>query len=336
MNNLFRSAIFKLTFFYLGLVMIICLLFSGVIFQLATQEVAAGLRSQTARIYQQYPVFTGDPFLHRENEIITSSHHLLLNLFLLNGCVFFTAGFASYWLARRTLAPIESANNQQKRFVADVSHELRTPLTALKMETEVALMDTAASASNFREALTSNLEEAVKLETLLNNLLRLSRLESDELIQTFTPISAHTIVHGAIIRIKRQADAKHITIDDTSTNEIIQGDQESLIELVTIILENALKYSPTNSSIVITTKTDGKEVVLSVCDHGIGIESEALDHVFDRFYRAETARSSEGHGLGLSIAKQIADLHHSTITLKSTAGKGTTAMIHFPITVSTE
>src|SRR5206468_328883 len=98
------------------------------------------------------------------------------------------SGFASYGLARRTLRPIEESHEQQKRFTADVSHELRTPLTALKMSSEVALMDAAASKPALREALQSNLEEADKLELLINNLLRLTRLEATELQQTFSDI----------------------------------------------------------------------------------------------------------------------------------------------------
>lgn len=331
MHNIFQSAILKLTFFYLVIVMAISLLFSGVVYRIATDEVAIGLRNQTVRIYQEYPVFDNNPFFERQSDIRNSAHHLLTNLIYLNLLVLATAGLASYWLAKRTLDPIEQANEQQKQFVADASHELRTPLTALKMESEVALMDEHASATELRAALSSNLEEAGKLETLLNNLLRLSRLEDEAIEQTFAIVAADDVISQAIDRVKRPATEKGITLGYAERNNAkLFGDRESLVQLLVILLDNAVKYSHPNGSVAITASTHAGQSTISVKDHGTGIDPAALEHVFDRFYRADRARTSNGYGLGLAIAKRLTDLHHGTITLKSTVGKGATALVTLP------
>ena len=139
--DMFRSATFKLTMWYLALVMAISLVFSVVLYSVAAGELDRGLNNETRRIYQKFPVFEGSPVLRPGADYDSGAHRILLRLAGFNIIVLVGAGWASYWLARRTLEPIEQAHEQQKRFTADVSHELRTPLTALKMESEVALMN---------------------------------------------------------------------------------------------------------------------------------------------------------------------------------------------------
>jgi two-component system sensor histidine kinase CiaH len=331
MNNVYQSATIKLTAWYLTLAMAISIIFSAVLYHVATNQIANSLGDQTRRIYQQFPVFSGNPFFVRDSDASNGSHHILIELIYINLLVLLVAGFASYWLARRTLRPIEASNERQKRFVADASHELRTPVTSLKMSAEVALLDDSLSKDELREAIKSNLEDADKLEALLNNLLRLSQLESNELRQRFTNLTVQPIVLEAIGQISQQAEAKHINIVDESKNEPLIGDADSLIQLLVILLDNAIKYSPEKSTVTILTKRHQQTTVITVSDQGVGIEPKALEHVFDRFYRADKARGgNNGFGLGLSIAQHIASLHDGAITLTSTAGKGTKAEIVLP------
>ena len=328
MDNMYKSATLKMTVQYLALVMAISLIFSAVIYHFATDALAWGLHNQTARIYEEFPVFSDNPFFVHDNDVDISAHRILLNLAYFNVLVLVVAGFVSYWLARLTLRPIEAASEQQKRFVADASHELRTPVTALKMSTEVALMDTNAPKSDLRQALASNLEEANKLEILLNSLLRLSHLESNGMELHMAKIAVTDLVRLALERVEKSAAAKRISINTVSTNGAVAGDEASLIQVLVILLDNAIKYSPVGSTVTITSQAKGNDTVVTVSDHGAGIKKEALEHVFDRFYRADNARSGDnGYGLGLAIAKHIMDLHHGTITLASTHGKGTRASI---------
>lgn len=334
MNSMFRSATFKLTMWYLALVMAISLVFSGVIYRVATDELARGLRNETQRIYLQFPVFDHDPLLRTGPDYDKGAHRIFLRLVGINLLVLVSAGFASYWLARRTLEPIEEAHEQQKRFTADVSHELRTPLTALKMESEVALLNPKTSRDELRATLSSNLEEVTKLEALINNLLRLSRLEAGELQQSFTVLENETLAGTALEQVQPLAIERHITLENKVKTGAVHGDQDSLVQLLVILLDNAIKYSPPHSTVTLSATRRGDQANLCITDKGVGIEPAQLEHVFDRFYRADSSRTKadgEGFGLGLSIAKMIADLHHGTIEISSRVGKGTSATISLPV-----
>jgi len=261
------------------------------------------------------------------------AHRILLNLVYFNVLVVVVAGVACYLLARRTLEPIEAAHERQKRFTADVSHELRTPLTSLKMGSEVALMDKQANKDELRAALESNLEDAAKMNLLINNLLRLTKLDADEVHATFIKLSTKSLSEAAVQQVQKIADLKQIKIQSEVTDLAVQGDQDSLTQLLVILLDNAIKYSPEKSVVHLKTAAKDDQVQISVRDSGQGIAPAMLPHVFDRFYRAEKSRNkatTDGFGLGLSIAKLITDRHDSTITLTSRSGHGTTATVALP------
>jgi signal transduction histidine kinase len=330
---MFRSATFKLTVWYMLIIVAISLMFSLVVYHLAVNELASGLSHQSERFSNEFPAFSNNPLLRQRSELSSGTHQIITNLIVFNALVFVTAGFGSYALARRTLEPIEDAHEQQKRFTADVSHELRTPLTALKMETEVALLDKELKSPGLRAALRSNLEEADKLELLINNLLKLTKLEAEELERTFTTVSLKEVVNEAVALTHQQAEAKAITLTRTGNEGTVLGDKATLTQLAVILLDNALKYSKDGSSVEITQTSDERTARLTIIDRGVGIEKAALEHVFERFYRANKARTggvTEGYGLGLSIAKHIADMHGGTITLSSRVGHGTTASVTLP------
>lgn len=333
---MFRSATFKLTMWYLAIAMAISLLFSFVLYQVTSNELSRGVHRESQRIYDNFPVFEHSPMLRPGDDIEDGRHRILTRLVGINVIVLIGAGWASYLLARRTLEPIEHAHEQQKRFTADVSHELRTPLTALKMESEVALLNQKNGPKELRAALTSNLEEAGKLEALINNLLRLTQLEAGELQQHFEPQPVELLVGAALEKVQPAAENKHITITNTVKAATVAGDRDSLVQLFVILLENAIKYSPQGSKVTIKSRPQDDTTVLEIDDNGPGIDKEALEHVFDRFYRADNSRakSIEGFGLGLSIAKMIADIHDADITLKSRPGKGTTATVTLPKTAA--
>ena len=331
---MFRSATFKLTMWYLGIVMVISLVFSAVLYQTATHELGRGLHNETQRIYKQFPIFQGNPALKPGIDYDSGAHRILLRLVGFNIIVLIGAGWASWWLARRTLQPIEEAHEQQKRFTADVSHELRTPLTALKMESEVALMNSKNGKKELQAVLTSNLEEAGKLESLINNLLRLTRLEAGELQQQFSPTDSKTVINSAVSHVEKTAKERGVKLTVDPKKVPLVGDQDSMSQLLVILLDNAIKYSDKGSSIEVSARRKDSQVEFKVVDHGSGMGPGTLDHVFDRFYRGEgqsrSKADTDGFGLGLSIAKMIADLHNGSITLESQLEKGTTATFSLP------
>lgn len=332
---MFRSATAKLTMYYLAILMVISLGFSIVVYHFATNALTYSLNSQTERIFRAFPVFNNNPYLRvRGNDVSLGAHQIFLQLVYFNILVLATAGLASYLLARRTLRPIEASHEQQKRFTADVSHELRTPLTSLKMSSEVALMDTAASKTELRSALESNIEDAGKMEMLINSLLRLTKLDNDGTALHLQPLSSQELVTTAVEQVSKQAAAKHISLDNTAAKASVMGENESLTQLLVILLDNAIKYSPAKSSVQVSSTTVDGQYALQIADSGQGISATEMPHVFERFYRADSARtngSQAGYGLGLSIAKLIADRNKATITLTSRPGKGTTATVHLSL-----
>lgn len=334
---MFRSATFKLTAAYLTIIAIISLGFSAGLYNVAMHDVESGLQRQTQRITNDFPVFMGSPYLRSNTtDLRESREHLLGRLVLLNLLVLVAAGFASYALARRTLGPIEAAHERQKRFTADVSHELRTPLTALKMESEVALLDPKASRPELRDVIASNIEEAEKLNILVANLLRLSQLDDGDKSAVFSTVSLNDTIRAAIDQLTTVAAVRNITFEAKLGKALsVYGDQPTLTQLFVILLDNAVKYSPDKSTVSIALTTEQQLAKVTITDQGIGIAKNDLENVFERFYRADQARTSgnetSGFGLGLSIAKLIADSHNGTVSLTSRPGKGTTATVLLPL-----
>jgi two-component system sensor histidine kinase CiaH len=338
---MFRSATLKLTLYYLGIVIIIGFGFSAILYHDASNELSRQLGQQYQRWNFAMRYFDYDPSTPQPtppnplDEVRNGQRHLFIQLIYFNFLVLVGAGGASYALARKTLGPIEAAHEQQKRFTADVSHELRTPLTALKMESEVSLLDKDASKTQLRHVLSSNLEEANKLETLINNLLRLSQLENVEAREGFTSVSLNGAIQHAIDNLDIISKKRDISVTSELKQVNVFGEGIMLTQLGTILIDNALKYSLPKTTVIVATKRVGNNAQLTITDQGIGIETSALPHIFDRFYRADKARSksdSQGYGLGLSLAKMIAELHHGSVNIKSKPKVGTMVTIILPAT----
>ena len=332
---MFKKAYIQLTLWYLAIVMTISIMFSFALFNVVSSELSDGLKRESARIYNQYPIFHNESILHPNQDLKYEEHVIILRLISFNVIVLVSAGFASYFLARKTLYPIEEAHHQQKIFTANVSHELRTPLTALKMEDEVVLMNNNASLSELKSTIKSNLEEVEKIESLINSILRLTKLENDELRSEFRSIELNEVVKQAISTLTPIATKKNITINLPETKKYsVFGNKESLVQLLIILLDNSIKYSRNSSKISISVEHyDKKQILISIVDNGIGINKDKLKQVFDRFYQADLSRNNqtEGYGLGLSIAKSIVDLHNGNIVISSIEDKGTTVRVYLPI-----
>jgi signal transduction histidine kinase len=244
---------------------------------------------------------------------------------LVAGLVFINAGvlvfgvMASYFLARVTLRPIDDAMQAQSRFVSDASHELRTPLSAIIMENEVLLRDKKPADKELKTQVSSNLAEARKLQLLTDRLLKLSRNEPLEL----SKIDVLMAASEALTHIQPAAKSKQITIKNHLKSHIITADADTLTEVLAILLDNAVKYSPQKSTIIIGQK-HGR---LFVRDEGPGIADADLPHVFERFYRAEKSRTSDGCGLGLSLAQNLAQQMNMKVAAENNSGPGATFWI---------
>lgn len=331
-----RSAVTKLTLWYLGLIMVLSIGFSVVLYHLSSGELNRGLRRQGAYInINRLPSGFDTIQQFRADQLTEEQGRLKQNLLLFNLATFLAGGAASYFLARRTLQPIEESFDRQSRFTADASHELRTPLTAMQTEIEVALRNGNLGKVEAKQLLQSNLEEVAKLRALSDGLLKLAQQEDKDFPDE--PVDVSSVIAEAKKRLARAAENKKISIDITTASATVRGDFESLVELVVILLDNAIKYSPDGSKVDIQQIAHGKAALITVRDEGVGIKASDLVHIFDRFYRADTSRSknqTQGYGLGLSIAKKIVDVHGGTIEVKSSPDKGSSFIVRLPLVAS--
>lgn len=330
-----RSPILRLTFWYVLIIMAISVMFSAIIYRQTIDQFRVNFLPRQRFIQTDdshfAPLFNPNVsslFIERYESVAAE---IRARLFLLNAIVFGFASVASYFLAKRTLRPIEVALDDQRRFTADASHELRTPLAAMKAEIEVALKD--KDPSEHKRVLGSTLEEVGKLEHLSSSLLHLARHEQEQHEPLTEEVKFHSVLEQAMRRVEPVARRKGITVEDQGDDAIIIGDPMRLVDLFVIILDNAIKYSPENSQIQFASTASKKLLTISVTDHGAGIPAADLPHVFRRFYRADASRSkntTNGYGLGLAIAKHIVERHHGTIVITSEEGKGTSVIITLP------
>lgn len=330
MNELFKSASLKLTGWYLLIIMLICISFSTVIYQVSSNELMRRLPPRTFVTTNGYFIDSSALDDVRDRLAAEGRASLVRNLFLANVAALAIGGGVSYWLARRTLQPISEAHEVQTRFISDASHELRTPLTAMHAENEIALRDPDLTKTQMRDLLKSNLEEVDKLQSLSERLLQLTNGKDIPMSE----VQMDDMAIEAMNRTLIAAQAKDIAIENNVGRAKLRGNAESLTDLLTILLDNAVKYSPEKSQIVMSSKIDGRYAQIDIRDHGIGIKASDLPHIFDRFYRADPSRNKQqiaGYGLGLSIAKKIVDLHDGTIDAASTPGKGTTFKVRIPL-----
>lgn len=330
----------RLTVAYVAIIMAVSVSFSVALYKVSTEQIDTSLHRQYARFHRLTSKFDfqGPPPPSRiQDELAAGSNRLRIELIYFNLVILTFGSAASYWMARRTLHPIELALEAQSRFAADASHELRTPLAAMQSEIEVALRDPKFNTSEAKMLLSSNLEEIAKLGALSDGLLRLASNDGADLQRSEVVLGA--VIDTAIKKVGPLAKTKKITIDNQVRNISLLGDLHSLTELAVILLDNAIKYSPSGSMVRLTARKLGRQAELKVSDEGAGIKSSDIPRIFNRFYRSDTARSKNngnGYGLGLSIAKKIVEAHGGMISVSSKPDKGTTFIIRMPLVKSAD
>jgi len=309
--------------------MVISILFSFAIYESTSND----LNFRLERLQDNFrfePGFKPDP-----NRQLTSfesnqaSSQLIMNLVYANLAILIGGGLISYALARRTLRPIEEAHETQTRFTSDASHELRTPLAAMKSELEVALRDENTTKKDLESVIRSSLEEVDKLTRLSEMLLNLSRLDNDKL--DFVAVDVYDVVQE-VVKLYNKTDPR-VTIK-TKAHPFIEGNETALRELISVIVDNALKYSLKESKVFVTITSKNRQALVVIKNTGPGIDAETIPHIFDRFYQADNSRSNradKGYGLGLALAKKIVEIHKGEISVESTPDKSTVFIISLPL-----
>jgi heavy metal sensor kinase len=233
----------------------------------------------------------------------------------------------------KMLDRLENAYDQASRFSADASHELRTPLTIMRGELE-SLTHAQEMPEPLQERVGSVLEETERLSRITENLFAISRLDAG--VGRAKPITFYLIdlVKSTTDQMLLLAEVKAITLCIEAKNAVkVTADESRLKQVIVNLVDNAIKYTPSGGKVSIVISESHHKAYLSVTDTGIGIPAEALPHIFERFYRADKARSRDdgGAGLGLSIVRSIVQAHGGTIEVESAEGKGTIFKVTMPL-----
>ncbi|MGA8113546.1 MAG: ATP-binding protein, partial [Actinocatenispora sp.] len=220
----------------------------------------------------------------------------------------------------------------RRDFVANVSHELKTPVGALQLLGE-ALLDALDDPTAARRFAVRIAHESSRLGRLVTELLELSRLQGAEPLPELNPVAADRIVSEVLDRTRTAAQAKDIAVETSGRCGItVYGNETQLVTALTNLVENAVAYSPDGTTVGIGAHREDDAVLVSVTDQGIGIEPSDLDRIFERFYRADKARSraTGGTGLGLAIVKHIATNHGGRVEVTSSVGNGSVFTLRLP------
>lgn len=238
---------------------------------------------------------------------------------------------ASWWLSTWALSPVEDAWDRQRRFIADASHELKTPLAVILANTQILQKDDSIPEDSMRW-INSTSDEATHMSELVNELLELARADEatqagSSSVMALTDIDLSEMVNTATLEFDAVAFERGCLIESEVEPDIhVKGDRTWLARAVRILIDNATKYAEKDSVVTVALKRSGKHVVYTVHNDGPAINPTDLEHIFDRFYRSDRARSrtdTGGFGLGLAIAKSVVEAHGGSIAATSSEASGT-------------
>ena len=227
------------------------------------------------------------------------------------------------------LKRLDDSFTRLSQFSADLAHELRTPIANMLGEAQVALTRDR-TAADYRETIESSVAECERLSRIVDNLLFVARVDAAREPIAGKRFDARAAVEKIAAFYQTVADDRHVTIK-CSGNGQIHADPDLFERALANLLDNALRFTPENGSIEIRLSDQNTDFEVAVIDSGCGIAAEHLPRVFDRFYRAEPSRGSDGAGLGLALVKSIVELHGGSVTIQSDVGHGTTVKLRFPL-----
>ena len=321
----------RLALSYLTVIMTLSVLFSGIIYAVTSSQLNRSLPpddhvKQTSEIEDQ--------FNHRlERRDNKTREMVIMSLVVLNGVMLVFGYWLSLLLARRTLMPIEQSIEQQAQFVSNASHELRTPLAALLLSNEIAIRKRVLTDEKARQVLSQNVEEIKKLANLSNSLLDLAK--SENALNDPELIDISEIIKEVIGQYSQIVKAKQVKIfHNIPDGQKVTLQVNAVRQILSILVDNAIKYAPQKvGEVKIRVSVNKNSVEFIVKDNGPGISSNDQKHIFERFYRADAARTrtdASGYGLGLAIAKTLADRCGYIIRVKSRLSAGAEFILAIP------
>jgi heavy metal sensor kinase len=233
----------------------------------------------------------------------------------------------------RMIERLDEAFQHINRFSGDASHELRTPLTILQLELGGIVQDHRRDAT-LRDQIGSALEETNRMSRIVESLLAISRLDAGEVKMDKTRLDLGELAATTADEMRLLAEEKSIRLQTYAAGTVhVEGDRTRLQQVIVNLVDNAIKYTQAGGTVGVSVNNEGNCAVLEVSDNGPGIPAHAMPHVFERFYRADKARSraNGGSGLGLSIVKAICAAHNAEVKVSSQEGRGTCFRVELPL-----
>jgi signal transduction histidine kinase len=266
---------------------------------------------------------------------IESANQFLLLFLVVGGALGLLFSLAGAWfLAGRSMVPIEQAFRRQQEFVADASHELRTPLTVVRSALDLLNQDLDAPLRANVDLVDQVRDEVNRLQRLTGDLLTLARSDRGQLVLALAPLNARVMAAEAIRRLGPLAQERgvELAVDAPDPAPTLEADPDRLRQILLILLDNALKHTPSGGKVTVGVRGEDGRVAFEVADTGTGIAPEHLPRLFERFYRADAARTREegGSGLGLAIAKSLVVAHGGELAAESAPGRGTRMTVRLP------
>ncbi len=338
-KGVFRSARLTLTLFYLATLVGFSLSLTVGIRMLTEYEINRAYMAQRGE-FQELSRNGLDLLIANPERVFSKAQDYHANiarqnlnreLVVLNVLALIVGGLVSYWFAGRTLRPIARAHEAQARFVADASHELRTPLANIRAENEVFLRQKDFTDDETRELVQSNLEEVQRLENLSRDLLALTQYGQTEL--PVTAVAVKALVKEAVAHTGKVLESRSARVERQLQPSMVLVNQESLVRLLIILLDNAVKYGPDGGVIYIAGARHGSHYVMTVRDEGKGVAAKDLPHIFDRLYRGDPARAAttSGYGLGLALAQEIIQANGGSIKAYNAPHGGAVFSVQMPM-----
>jgi signal transduction histidine kinase len=227
---------------------------------------------------------------------------------------------------------IQSLINEMKEVTDNVAHDIKSPVTRIRGLAEVTL-NAERSLDEYQNMAVSTIEECDRLLKMVNTMLEISEDEAGVGSLSFSEVNISALVNDACDLFHPLAEDNGLYVEvNTSAQCLLQGDKSKLQRVIVNLLDNAIKYTPPRGKIIVSVEEVDKKVIISVHDTGMGISSEDLPHIFDRFFRADKSRSVPGAGLGLSLVQAIVRRHRGEIKVSSSPGVGTTFEVVLPLT----
>lgn len=293
------------------------------------------LREEKALVGLVMNEVEGSQFTDISDQLSSLELRLFLNIFLKDAGLFVSFVLLSYLLSGWILKPVSESIRREKDFVANASHELKTPITAIQSACEVNLRIPNLTEDDYKKVLTQTLSESKRMQRIISELMLLSRADSGLEVFHFYPVSLPSVLDFVVQEMKAIAVKKGVGLNlvlPVSTI-MVKGDSNKLKQLFLILIDNAIKYTNPGGIVWVileAPKNPRQRVSVAVKDSGIGISEADISHVFERFYRGDKSHTEiTGHGLGLSIAKWIVDMHKADIFVASELGKGTIFRVVF-------